>query len=279
MIKIIADSTCNLSQEVFEQYDIRVAPISIQFKEETFEEGIDIDHDLFYRKIEEMGIIPTSSQPTPAWFARYYRELAEQGHTILVITITHHHSGTYDSAILAKTMVPEADVEVFDSLNISLGTGWMVLEAARAIEAGWNREQVLNHLAGIRDRISFFFTPATLKYLQMSGRVGTLKGVLGSLLQVKPIITLSEGVLEVGEQIRTRGKAVDRIIELTEGAVGTSDPINLAVVHARAPEEGRELLEQCEKHFNCKETMIADLVCSLAVHGGPGVLVLISYKV
>ena len=278
MIKIIADSTCNLSQEVLDRYDIRVAPISIQFNEETFEEGIDIDHDLFYRKIEEMGIIPTSSQPTPAWFAKYYRELAEQGHTILVITITSHHSGTYESAILAKSMVPEADVEVFDSLNISLGTGWMVLEAARAVEAGQNREQILSRLAGIRDRISFFFTPATLKYLQMSGRVGTLKGVLGSLLQVKPIITLNEGVLDVGESIRTRGKAVDRIIELTEEAVGTSDPINLAVIHARAPEEGRELLERVEKHFNCKETMIADLVCSLAVHGGPGVLVLIAYK-
>ena len=279
MIKIITDSTSNLSKEVLERYDIRVAPISIQFKEETFEEGINIDHDLFYRKIEEMGIIPTSSQPTPAWFAKYYQELTEQGHTILVITITHHHSGTYDSAILAKSMVPEADVEVFDSLNISLGTGWMVLEAARAIEAGQNREQVVSRLAGIRDRISFFFTPATLKYLQMSGRVGTLKGVLGSLLQVKPIITLNEGVLDVGESIRTRGKAVDRIIELTEEAVGTSDPVNLAVVHARAPEEGRALLERVKAHFNCKETMFEDLVCSLAVHGGPGVLVLIAYKV
>ena len=279
MIKIIADSTCNLSQEVLKRYDIRVAPISIQFKEETFEEGIDIDHDLFYRKIDEMGIIPTSSQPTPAWFARYYQELSEQGHTILVITITHHHSGTYDSAILAKSMVPEADVEVFDSLGISMSTGWIVLEAARAIEAGQNREQVLSHLTEIRERMNFFFTPATLKYLQMSGRVGTLKGVLSSLLSIKPIIVTKEGVLEVAESIRTRGKAVDRIIELTEEAVGTSDPVNLAVVHARAPEEGRELLERVEKHFNCKETMFADLVCSLAVHGGPGVLALISYKV
>ncbi len=279
MIKIITDSTCNLSQEVLEQYDIRVAPISIQFKEETFEEGIDIDHDLFYRKIEEMGIIPTSAQPTPAWFAKFYREFTDQGHSILVITITSHHSGTYDSAILAKSMVPEADIEVFDSLGISMSTGWIVLEAARAIEAGQNRGQILSRLTEIRERMNFFFTPATLKYLQMSGRVGTLKGVIGSLLSVKPIISTKEGVLGVAESIRTRTKAVDRIIELTEEAVGTSDPINLAVVHARVPEEGRELLERVKNHFNCKETMIAELVCSLAVHGGPGVLALISYKV
>ena len=155
----------------------------------------------------------------------------------------------------------------------------MVLEAARAIEAGQDRRQILSRLTEIRDRINFFFTPATLKYLQMSGRVGTLKGVLGSLIQLKPIITLKEGVLDVSESIRTRGKAVNRIIELTEEAVGTSDPINLAVVHAKAPEEGHELLERAKAHFNCKETMIAELVCSLAVYYGPGVLSLISYKV
>jgi len=123
MIKIITDSTNNLSQDVLDQYDIRVAPVSIQFGDETFEENVDIDHELFYRKIEELGIIPTSSQPTPAWFVRFYQELTEQGHSILVITVTSKHSGTYDSAMLAKSMVPEADVEVFDSLSISLGTG------------------------------------------------------------------------------------------------------------------------------------------------------------
>ena len=278
MIKIITDSTNNLSPEILERYDIRVAPISIHFGDETFEENVDIDRELFYRKIEELGIIPTSSQPTPAWFARFYQELTKQGHSILVITITSKHSGTYDSAMLAKSMVPEADVEVFDSLSISLGTGWMILEAARAIEANHDRKRVLQRLTEIRDRAKLLITPATLKYLQMSGRVGRLQGALASLLNVKPIITLKDGVLEAIENVRTRGKALDRVIELLENSVGTSEPINLAVIHARAKEDGRKLLERAKVRFNCQEILMADLVCSLAVHGGPGILGLFAYR-
>lgn len=279
MIKIITDSTNNLSPDILERYDILVAPISIQFGDETFEEDVDIDREMFYRKIEELGIIPTSSQPTPAWFARFYQELTEQGHSILVITITSKHSGTYDSAMLAKSMVPEADVEVFDSLSISLGTGWMILEAARAIEADHDRKRILQRLTEIRDRAKLIITPATLKYLQMSGRVGRLQGALASLLKVKPIIVLKDGVLEAIENVRTRGKALDRVVDLLENAVGTSEPINLAVIHARALEDGRKLLERVKARFNCREILMADLVCSLAVHGGPGILGLFAYRV
>ena len=122
MIKIITDSTCNLPQDVLDEHDIRVAPVAIQFGNETYEEGIDIDRDLFYRKIDQLGMIPTTSQPTPAWFAKHYRELNNQGHSIIVITVTSKHSGTYNSAVLGKQMVPEADVEVVDSLSVSLDT-------------------------------------------------------------------------------------------------------------------------------------------------------------
>lgn len=279
MLKIVTDSTNNLPESLIQRYDIRVAPISIQFGEETFEEGINIERPLFYSKIDELGALPTTAQPSPAWFEKFYRELTAEGHSILVITITSKHSGTYESALLAKDLVPEADVEVFDSLSISLGTGWMVLEAARAIEAGQDRASIIRHLEGIRERQIFCFTPAILKYLQMSGRVSTLKGALASLLSVKPIIILEDGLLEAKENIRTRSKAVDRLIELTEEAVGTTDPINLAVVHANAPEEGQALLDRVKAHFNCKETMMADLVASLAVHGGPGILMVCGYRV
>jgi DegV family protein with EDD domain len=279
MLKIIADSTCNLTDEMLRRHDIRIAPISIQFANETYEEDIDIDRDTFYRKIDEMGIIPTTSQPTPAWFEKYYKELHGQGHSILVITITSKHSGTYESAVLAKSMVPEADVEIFDSLSISLGTGWMVLEAAQAIEAGQDRMQIIERLTEIRDRSYLFLTPATLKYLQMSGRVGALQFALGSLLDAKPVITLDKGVLEATENVRTRGKSVNRIIELLEEAVGTTDPVHLAVIHARAEEEGQELMGRVQSIFNCTEVLFGDLVASLAVHGGPGILGLFGYRV
>jgi len=279
VIKIVTDSTCNLSPEQLQRYDIRAAPISIQFGTETYEEDIDINRDLFYKKIDEMGIIPTSSQPAPGRFADYYRELTDQGHSILSIAITSKHSGTYQSAVLAKDMVPEADVEVFDSLTISLGTGYMVLEAARAAEAGQSRESILQRLEEIRDNMCLSFTPATLKYLQMSGRVGRLATAFASLLDIKPVITLEDGLLEARENVRTRSKAINRLLELTEEKLGTSDPINIAVIHARTQEEGQALLEKAQARFNCQETLIGDLVASLTVHGGPGTLILFAYKV
>ena len=278
MIKIVTDSTCNLTPEQLQRYDIRVAPITIQFGLATYTEGIDISRDLFYAKINDLGIIPSTSQPSPGVFADHYRELAAHRDTILVITITQKHSGTFQSALLAKDMVPEADVEVFDSATISLGTGYMVLEAARAAQAGLSRERILDRLAEIRSRMSFLLTPATLKYLRMSGRVGGLQAALASLLDVKPIIELQDGMLAARESVRTRAKAIDRLLDLTEETLGTTAPLSIGVIHARAPEEGRALLERARARFNCQEVLMDDLVASLAVHGGPGVLCLSAYR-
>ncbi len=279
MLKVIADSTCNLSQETLDEYDIRIAPIPIQFGDETFEEGVDIDRDLFYKKIEETGIIPTSSQPTPAWFGRYYKELHQQGHSILVITVTGKHSGTFNSATMAKSLTPEADVHVFDSKSISLGTGWMVLEAVRAIKAGVSQSDVVSRIEIIRERARLFMTPATLKYLQMSGRVGTLQGALASLLSIKPIIHLKDGLLEVMGNVRTRGKSLDQLIDRLEEAVGTTAPVNLAVIHARAREEGLSVLERAKDVFNVQEALFGDLVASLSAHGGPGIIGIFAYPI
>lgn len=279
MLKIVADSTCNLDPDILKRYDIRVAPITIQFGNESYEEGIDIDRDLFYRKIEELNIIPTTSQPTPAWFERFFRELHHLGHTILTITLTSKHSGTHQSAVLARSMVPEADVEIFDSESISLGTGWMILEAAQAAEAGRDRGWILRRLDDIRRKARLFLTPATLKYLQMSGRVGKLQGALASLLNVKPIIALEHGQLEARENVRTRGRALERLLELMEQAFGSVTPINLAVIHARAKEEAEDLLRRARERLNCRGVLTGDLVCSLAVHGGPGVIGLFAYPV
>lgn len=278
MIKIIVDSTQNLPEEYLKKHDIRVAPIAIQFGNDTYLENLEIDRETFYRKIDEMGIIPTTSQPTPGSFADYYKEVSKDGHQILVITVTGKLSGTYDSAMLAKSMVPEADVEVFDSMNISSGTGWMVMEAARGIEAGKNRKEIIARLTEIRDRSFLVLTPATLKYLQMSGRVGALKGALGSLINLKPIIYLKDGMLEAGESVRTRGKTIDRLVEFMKESLGTSEPVNLAVIHAACPDEGLALAETVKSEFNVKEILVHDLVASLAVHGGPGVIGLFGYR-
>jgi len=277
MIKIVTDSTADVPEALMKQYDIRTVPINIQFGSETYREGIDIDRATFFRKLEEA--MPTSSQPAPGQFLRIYKELASQGHSILVVTITSKHSGTYQSAVLAKSMLPEADIEVFDSLSISMGSGYQVLAAARAAEAGKSMEEILQLLEGIRSRTFIYLTPATLKYLQKSGRVGKLAGALASLLSVKPIIKVEDGELEAFAKVRTRGKALDRLVELTAEAVGTSEPVKLAIAHAEAHDEAEALRARLEETFNCDEMHVVELACSLTVHGGPGIIGIISYKV
>ena len=279
MIKIVTDSSCNLSPEQLQRYDIRVAPIPIQFGTETYEEGVDIDQDLFYRRIDELDMIPSTSQPAPGTFAHIYREVTEQGHSALAITITSGHSGVYQSATLARGLAPEARVEVFDSAALSFGTGFMVLEAARAAEAGQSLESILERLHQIKCNMCFLFTPTTLEYLQKGGRVGAVQGTIASVLDIKPIIGLEDGLLGIVQKVRTRRKALNRMLEIAEEAIGTTDPVNIAVFHARAPEEGQALLERVQTRLNCREILIDDFAVSLSVHGGPGTVGLFAYKV
>lgn len=277
MIKIVTDSTADVPKELLERYDIRVVPINIQFGHETYQEGIDIDRPTFFRKLEE--VMPTSSQPAPGQLVEVYRELAEDGHSIISIHVTSKHSGTYQSALLAKSMLPEAEIEVFDTLSISIGTGYQVLAAARAAEEGKSMGEIIQILEGIRSRMYLHLTPATLKYLQKSGRVGRLAGALGSLLNVKPVIKVEDGTLEAFQNVRTRSKAIDRLVELTEEAVGTTEPVKLGIPHAQVPAEAEKLRDRLERTFNCDEMHVVDLACSLTVHGGPGIIGIISYKV
>ena len=276
MIKIVTDSTADVPRALLERHDIRLVPINIQFAQETYREGLDIDRPTFFQKLEEC--MPTSSQPSPGQFGEVYQQLAGQGHSILTIVVTSKHSGTYQSAVLAKSMLPEAHIEVFDSLSISMGTGYQVIAAARATQEGKSMEEILQFLEGIRSRTHLYFTPATLKYLQRSGRVGKLSGALASLLSVKPIIKTEDGVLEAFEKVRSRGKALDRLVELTAQAVGTTEPVKLAVIHAEAHDQAEALRRRLEEQFNCNEMHVVDLACSLTVHGGPGIIGIVSYK-
>ena len=281
MIKIVTDSTCDLPSGLLQRHDILVVPVIIQFGMETYEEGITIDQASFYRKVDELGIIPTTSQPSAGRFAQVYREIAAEGaETILSIHVTAKLSGTYQSAELARQMVAEeVTVHPFDSACGSAGLGFMALEGARMAKAGESATSILQRWEEIQARMNILFTMANLRYAMMSGRVGRLQSTLASLLNVKPIVALEDGLLDVVGQVRTRKRALERILALMEEAVGTTEAVNLAVVHAEALQEGQKLLERARQMFNCQETFIEDLAISLAVHFGPGTLGLIAYRV
>jgi DegV family protein with EDD domain len=281
MIRIVTDSTCDLPPGYFEEYEITVVPINIQFGTDSYKDGITIDRATFYRKIDELGILPTTSQPSAGEFEEYYNRLADGGATdIISLHVTAKLSGTYHSAVLAKELVEDrVRIHPFDSAGGTVQLGFMCMEASRMATAGKGVDEILARMELIRQRTSLVLTLKDLRYAQMSGRVGRLQSSLASLLNIKPIVLLEDGLLDVAEQTRTQRKAIERMIELMVERVGTTEPVNLAVVHAEAPELGEDLLDRTRPLFNCRETLSANLTSSLVVHFGPGTLGLFAYHV
>jgi DegV family protein with EDD domain len=279
VIKIATDSTCDLPTELYQQHDITVVPINILFGTESYQDGVTIDRATFFRKIEELGILPQTSQPSAGQFEEYYSRLVDAGATdIISVHVTAKLSGTYQSAELTKEMMADrVRVHPFDSACGSAGLGFMTLEAARMAEAGKGVPEILARMEVIRSKMNILLTLKDLRYAQMSGRVGTLQSSLSSLLNIKPIVLLEDGLLDVIAKVRTRRKAIDRLVEIMVERVGTSTPVNLAVIHARAPDEGHSLLEKARGLFNCQETFLTSLTTSLVVHFGPGTVGLVAY--
>jgi DegV family protein with EDD domain len=281
MIKIVTDSTCDLNPGHYAEYDIHVVPVNIQFANETYEEYITISRAQFYQKIEELQIIPATSQPSPAQFEAAYRKLAAEGATdILSIHVTSKLSGTYQSAVLAQELVAgTVRVHPVDSGCGSAGLGFVCVEAARMLQSGHSLDEILARLEVLRPRINVIFSVRDLRYAQMSGRVGRLQSSLSSFLSIRPVISLHDGLLSVVDKVRTSRRAIERLLELTEESVGLEEPINLAVIHAEALAEGQALLSKALDRFpNTSDYFIEDLATSLAVHFGPGTVALVSYR-
>jgi len=280
MIRIVVDSTCDLPAELYHKHHIGVVPINIQFGTDSFRDGIDIDRGTFYRLIDERGILPQTSQPSAGQFEEQYLRLADEGVTdIISIHVTARLSGTLQSAQMAGEMVGEqVRVHPFDSASGSAGLGFLALEAARLAEAGRTVSEILARLENLRPRVYILLTLKDLRFAQMSGRVGRLQSSLASLLDIKPIVILEEGLIDVRERVRSRRRAIERMFALLKERLGPGGPINLAAIHANDVEAGEALLVRAQTVFDCRLSFVADLTASLVVHFGPGTLGLVAYR-
>lgn len=277
-IKIVTDSTCDLPANYFRDYDIGVVPINIQFGNTTFEEGITIDQTTFYKKVDELGIIPQTSQPSVGQFAQVYRLYAAQGYdTILSLHVTGKLSGTFNSAVLAAQEVEkEVRVVPYDSLAGSAALGYLCIDAVEMARAGKSVEEIVARLNDKRPQLRIFLTLATTRYAQMSGRISHLQGFIAALLNVKPIISLKEGELLPSGRVRSRQAAIAHLLDLTKEAAGNR-PIKFAVIHGETQIEAEQLLQTCQRLFDCKDAFVDDIAISLAVHFGPGVIGTVVY--
>lgn len=277
MLRIVTDGAADLPTEWEKEYDIQVIPINVQFGEKTYLQFEELDNEGFYKLVDESGKVPKTSQPSPHQFTEFYKKIAQAGDTILSIHVTSKLSGTFASAVAAAEEVKHLfKVIPFDSAGGSMGLGFMC-RAARLMErAGKSVEEILEYLESVRTRVQIILTLDTLEYARMSGRVGTLSAALASLLNVKPIAVLQDGLVNMVDKVRTRKAALERVLEMGHEAVGDL-PVFVGVLQARDPEAGRSMLEEAKKRFNFKEAVIAELSISLAANFGPGTIGLVLY--
>jgi len=273
-VAIVTDSTAYLPQKYLEQYDIQVAPLSVIFGNESFSDGVDMSPSEFYVRLQKTEVMPTTSQVTVGAFQEMFEHLYQTGREILVITISGKLSGTVASAEQAAKLFPETQIAVVDSLSTTIELGLLVLATARFAESGASLAECKQFAEQARLRTGLAFAVDTLEFLHRGGRIGGAKRLMGTMLNIKPILTISYGSVAPLEQVRTRKKSIRRLVEIiTEAVDGKSTPI-LAVAHANAPDDAQNLLEMASALLNPTETLLTELSPVIGTHVGPGTVTL-----
>lgn len=279
MLKIVMDGAGDMPPEWQTEYGIQVIPINIHFGEKTYLQTVDLSSEDFYRLAEEEREHPKTSQPSPHQFIAFYRKIAQRGEQILSIHVTGKLSGTLASAqMAAQELAGEIEVLPFDSGVGSAGIGFLCREARLLHRNGASLEQILRRLNQLREKIQITLTLDTLEYARRSGRVKTLQAALASLLDVKPVVVLREGVLEMAGRVRTRKRALEHIVQMMRERM-QAQLVNVAIVHARDLPTAQNLLKQVQNALNCHETFIAELSISVAANLGPGTVGIVAYPV
>jgi DegV family protein with EDD domain len=271
-IGIVTDSTSTISADLLRQYDIRVAPQVVIWEEKVLQDGVDITPDEFFRRLRTASVMPTTSQATVQSFLQVYRPLVEQKVPILSLVISSKLSGTYQSAVQAKEEFPGARIEVVDSQSAAMALGFQVLGAARAAEAGLSFDEVVALAQRAQEHTGVMFVVDTLEFLHRGGRIGGASRLFGTALNIKPILELQHGRIEPAERVRTKARALARLLEILEDRVGRRTPLRLAAMHADAEAEAAELLAKAKARFSAVETMITVTSPAIGAHVGPGIV-------
>ncbi|HEY63878.1 MAG TPA: DegV family protein [Caldilineae bacterium] len=271
MVRIVTDSTSDIPEDLAKELDIQIVPLRVIFGEEVLLDRIDISSDAFFERLKSSPTLPTTSQPPPADFLKVFEEAIREGDEVVCIVISSDLSGTYESAIRAKETLGDVPITVIDSRITSMGLGLAVEEAARMAKAGATRQEIAQRIEKLLPKISVLFVVDTLEYLQKGGRIGGAQALVGTLLRIKPLLTLRGGRVDLLERVRTRRKAIDRMIEIAaQRAQAAGCPHRVGVLHAQAPNEAEYIAQQARERLDCEHLLLSQIGPVLGTHVGPG---------
>jgi DegV family protein with EDD domain len=273
-IVIVTDTDSSLPQHVAAAYQIRQVPIAIHFENESFTTGVDINDSLLFEKVDSLNRLPTTSAPCPADFIGAFEDAFIEGaEAVVCICVSSQISSTYSAAVTACEHFPGRDIKVVDSSNLSMAQGFIVMAAAEAAQKGASSTEIVQLAQDVGRHMHTYAVLSTLKYLALSGRVGKFVAGVADTFNIKPILTVKNGKLDLLEKIRTRKKAVERILSLTDHAVQGKQIKRAAVIHVNDTAGAAEMEKLLRSTFACpQEIIIAEFTPGLSVHAGSGVV-------
>lgn len=278
-IRVVSDSTSYIDEDLRRKLNIQLLQLSVHFPDESFKEN-EVDQIYIYKKVEQTGIIPTSSQPSLGEAYEVFKDIVSQGHEILGIFISSAMSGTYATVLQAREQLlqeyPEARIEIIDSYTNCMALGLQVIAAAEVVQAGGGMEEALEAAAETRRNIHFYFVPETLEYLKKGGRIGTASALLGTLLKIRPILTvdMEKGMTHLQEKARGASAALGRMLHFLEEDYRKKGLKSLIVHHIHAPEKARQLRDALAEKYKLP-VGICSIGPVIGIHTGLGTIALV----
>lgn len=272
-IGLVTDSTCDLPVSLVEQYGIEVVPLSVIFGDDNYLDGVTLTTEQFFQMLQTSPHHPRTSQPAPGDFAAVYERMRGQYDQIVSVHLSSDLSGTYQSAQMARDMFPDMSITLVDTRSASIGLGWTVLLAARAIAAGKSLEEVVAICEQSAREQHILLTVESLEWLHRNGRIGKASALLGGLLSLKPILHVEDGVVAAYDKVRGKvDKVMNRMLEAMQEFVNVDRPVYLGIVHAERPELAERMAELVASTYQVQEQVITTVGAVIGVNTGPGTL-------
>ncbi|HUH97434.1 MAG TPA: DegV family protein [Anaerolineales bacterium] len=271
-IAFVTDSTAYIPDELLKAYSIRVVPQVLIWGDQTYRDGVDIQPDEFYARLKNTKVMPTTAQVPVLDMQQAFQQLIDRDFEVLGIFISAKLSGTLQSALQARDALGQAGkkVSLVDSNTTSMAMGYILLAAARAAEQGAGMKDCTALAENAREHVGVYFVVDTLEFLHRGGRIGGATRFIGSALNLKPILALKDGRVEAEDRVRTKSKAIDRVLELTSSQIKGRSNIRVATLHANAEEEARLLLQHATAELGAVESILSSVSPVVGVHAGPG---------